>query len=313
MCISQYKYPQWRVLRHMRKLFLLLLATLLGAASAQADEIRQLTVNNAKRTYYLHVPAGLSSGAPLVIMLHGAGADGKAALRDYGWADLADESRFVVAAPNASTIYADRAPGQKNIRVWNSGPTGYYPENIARSDDTAFIVAMIDDIARTDGIDLRRVYVAGFSSGGYMANRLGQEIAGRLAAISTSASDLTSLSTPPSRGISVLFSAGDRDPLTPVDSQKVMVIWGGASFIKESQRALVDRWRTLNACPPARTIPSPANTIIEVSGPCRDGSEVRYILMQGVAHEWPLSRPIDLTRTSWDFFKRFSLPAKVGD
>ena len=313
MCIGQYKYPQWCILRHMKKLFLLLLIALLGASSALADEKRQITVNGVKRTYYLHVPAGLSSGAPLVIMLHGAGADGNVALRDFGWVDLADESQFVVAAPNASTIYADRAPGQKNLRVWNSGPAGYYPENIARSDDTAFIVAMIDDVARTAGIDLRRVYVAGFSNGGYMANRLGQEIAGRLAAISTSASDLTSLSKPPSRGISVLFSAGDRDPLTPVERQKVMTIWGGASFIKESQRALVDRWRTLDACPAARTVPSPANTIIEVSGPCRDGSEVRYILMQGVAHAWPLSRPIDLTRTSWDFFKRFSLPAKVAD
>jgi len=296
----------------MKKLFLLLLITFLGTASAQADEMRQLTVNGVRRTYYLHVPAGLASGAPLVIMLHGAGADGKVALHDYGWSDLADVSHFVVAGPNASTIHADRAPGPQNIRVWNSGPAGYYPENIARSDDTGFIVAMIDDIARTVGIDLRRVYVAGFSSGGYMANRLGQEIAGRLAAISTSASDFTPLSTPPSRGISVLFSAGDHDPLTPVERHKVVVIWGAASFIKEAQHALVDRWRTLDACPEAHTIPSPENTIVEVSGPCRDGSEVRYILMQGIAHEWPMKRPIDLTLTSWDFFKRFSLPVKVG-
>ena len=55
------------------------------------------------------------------------------------------------------------------------------------------------------------------------------------------------------------------------------------------------------------------NVAIEASGPCRDGSEVRYILMQGVEHRWPIDRPINLSRTTWDFFKRFSLPAKVGD
>jgi len=36
---------------------------------------------------------------------------------------------------------------------------------------------------------------------------------------------------------------------------------------------------------------------------------VRYILMQGVEHKWPTERPINLSRATWDFFKRFSLPA----
>ena len=139
---------------------------------------------------------------------------------------------------------------------------------------------MIDDIARTDVIDLRRVYVAGFSSGGYMANRLGQEIAGLLTAISTSASDMTPLTKPPSRGIPVLFSAGDRDPITPVGGARI-ALPEGRFLVKESQRALVDRWRTLDACPAAHTLPRPKDTLIEVSGPCHDGSEVRYILMLG--------------------------------
>ena len=65
----------------------------------------------------------------------------------------------------------------------------------------------------------------------------------------------------------------------------------------------------LDACPSAHSIPAPTETEIEVSGPCRDGSEVRYILMQGVGHRWPTDKPIDLTQTSWDFFKRFGLPS----
>jgi len=86
------------------------------------------------------------------------------------------------------------------------------------------------------------------------------------------------------------------------------LLWD-APFVKESQRALVDRWRTLDGCPAAHTIPGPKDTLIEVSGPCHDDSEVRYILMLGVDHRWPMRDPIDATQTSWDFFKRFSLPA----
>jgi hypothetical protein len=33
--------------------------------------------------------------------------------------------------------------------------------------------------------------------------------------------------------------------------------------------------------------------------------------MHGVAHRWPTKDPIDLTRASWDFFKRFSRPVSA--
>ena len=292
-------------------------AVVLGAAGlavtlappADGGEMRRLIVNGVERSYYLHVPAGLPSGAPLVIMLHGDLDDGKKDVRNYGWEHQADVNHFVVAGPDASTMYPDSAPSRHNFRSWNAGVAGQ--AGIATSDDVSFIAAMIDDIARTDGIDRQRVYVAGFSSGGHMANRLGQEIAGRLAAISTSgASRMTILPQPPSRGIPILFSAGDRDPITPVEGSETEIPDDGV-FAKEAHRAVVDRWRTLDACPAAHTIAAPKDTIIEVSGPCRDGSEVRYVLMQGVAHKWPTDKPIDLAQTSWDFFKRFSLPTEL--
>jgi polyhydroxybutyrate depolymerase len=171
---------------------------------------------------------------------------------------------------------------------------------------------MIDDIARIAGIDRRRVYVAGFSSGGHMANRLGQEIAERLAAISTSASRMVLLRQPPSHGIPVLFSAGDQDPITPVEGSRTE-LRNGSVFVREAQRTLIDRWHMLDGCPAGHAVVAPTDLRIETSGPCRDGSEVRYVLMHGVGHQWPTKDPIDLTQVSWDFFKRFSLPASTGN
>jgi len=275
----------------MHKILLPLLIAVLGITPAQAGGMRRLSVSGVERTYYLHVPAGLKPGAPLVIMLHGRDDDGKAGVGHYGWEPVANRNGFVVAGPDASTLHAGLAPSRENYTLWNSEPGT--PGDIAKSDDTAFIAAMIDDIARSDGIDLRRVYVAGFSSGGHMANRLGHEISGRFAAIAISGARRVLFSQPPSRGIPILFSAGDQDPNTPM----------------EGQRLLVDDWRKLDGCPAAQQVPASRHVVIEVSGPCRDGSEVRYILMQGVEHKWPTERPINLSRATWDFFKRFSLPA----
>jgi poly(3-hydroxybutyrate) depolymerase len=124
------------------------------------------------------------------------------------------------------------------------------------------------------------------------------------------ASQVVIFPRPPSRGVPILFSAGDLDPVTPVEGSRVELPAGGF-YMRESHRTLVDRWRMLDGCPIAYRVPGPENTIVEVSAPCRNGSEVRYVLMQGVTHEWPMNHPVNLTRMSWEFFRRFSLPAQA--
>jgi polyhydroxybutyrate depolymerase len=282
----------------MTKTLLLLLVTLLGIAPAQAGETRQLIVNGVKRTYYLHVPAKLQRGAPLVIMLHGAGESGESAVPSTGWQYLADSHKnndsFVVAGPDGTLVYPDRPQTRDNPRFWNSGGPDT-PTSVAKSNDVGFIIALIAEIKRMADIDERQVYVAGFSSGGNMANRLGQEIAGRLAAISASGSTMMELrAQPPSRGVPILISAGSLDEVA------IGV-----------ERTIVQNWRTLNQCAAAQAIQAPANVVIEVSRPCRNNSEVRSLVMQGIGHTWPTStnEPVRLTNESWEFFQRFRLPA----
>ena len=98
----------------------------------------------------------------------------------------------------------------------------------------------------------------------------------------------------------ILISAGDRDPVTPVE--------GNGTFVTDSHRAIIDKWRALNDCPASRRMPSAPDLLIELAAPCRDGSEVRYIRMLGVDHIWPRTSQIDLTVASWEYFMRFRLP-----
>jgi polyhydroxybutyrate depolymerase len=284
----------------MTKTLLLLLVTLLGIvpAQAQAGETRQLVVNGVKRTYYLHVPAKLQRGAPLVIMLHGAGEEGERAVSVPGWQSLADSRKnnnsFVVVGPYGTLVDPNRPQARDNPRFWNSGGPDT-PPSVAKSDDVAFILALIAEIKRMADIDERQVYVAGFSSGGNMANRLGQEIAGRLAAVSASGSTMMELrAQPPSRGVPILISAGSLD--------EVAIGVEGT---------IVQNWRTLNQCAAAQAVQAPANVAIEVSRPCRNNSEVRSLVMRGIGHTWPTSweEPVRLTTESWEFFQRFRLPA----
>jgi polyhydroxybutyrate depolymerase len=283
----------------MTKTLLLLLVALLGIAPAHAGETRRLIVNGVERTYYLHVPAKLQRGAPLVIMLHGSGENGEQVVPISGWQYLADSRKnndsFVLVGPYGTLVDPNRPQSRDNQRYWNSGGPDT-PPSVAKSDDVAFMVALIAEIKRMADIDERQVYVAGFSTGGNMANRLGQEIAGRLAAVSASGSTMMELrAPPPSRGVPILISAGSLDEVA-----------------MSVQRTIVQNWRTLNQCAAAaQAIQAPPNVVIEVSRPCRNNSEVRSLIMQGVDHKWTTSttEPIRLTNASWEFFERFRLPA----
>ncbi|MGE0421673.1 MAG: PHB depolymerase family esterase [Reyranellaceae bacterium] len=278
---------------------ILVLLSLLAALPAGAGEIRHIRVGGVDRTYYLHVPTTVKPGAPLVIMLHGATADGRNDVRRYGWEHMAGQRDFVIAGPDAPTLRANEPVSDQNFRTWNHG-SHHTASNVTVSDDVGFIAAMIDEIARLSAIDRRRVYVAGFSSGGSMAHRLGIELAGRIAAIVAAAGGLPPTYGKPARAMPILIAAGDRDPVTPVE--------GGSRFVADSHRVTIDKWRALDGCPAPRKVPSAPDLLIEVAAPCRDGSEVRYIRMLGVEHEWPRTRQIDLTDESWTFFQRFSLP-----
>ena len=80
-----------------------------------------MTVDELERTYRTYAPRGLPKGAPLVVVMHGAGENG-AQIRietGYGFDRLADEHGFAVVYPIASlTKYSvERLPCVAKFRV----------------------------------------------------------------------------------------------------------------------------------------------------------------------------------------------------
>jgi poly(3-hydroxybutyrate) depolymerase len=122
---------------------------------------------NAPRTYLLHAPACAAPCAPrpLVLVLHGLGETAAQAQSLTNFNAYADADGFVVAYPQAL------ATDVGNTTAWNAG-TSTAPTQCcaaATADDTSWLAGLPKTISARVPIDLKRVYIAGFSNGGMMA------------------------------------------------------------------------------------------------------------------------------------------------
>jgi len=151
-------------------------------------EERNVTVDGRRRTYSLYIgsSAPVQSGSPLVVCLHGIEQTTGDIRFVTGFDSLANQRGFVVAYPAAFE------------GTWNDGRgvdgVPAYDENV---DDVAFVAAVVEDVARRVNINPSRVYIAGYSNGGLMAQRIAIEDAARYAAFaSVSGSIAASLFVP---------------------------------------------------------------------------------------------------------------------
>src|ERR1035441_5005124 len=142
-----------------------------------------MTVGGLNRTYRTYLPRGLAKGAPLVLVMHGAGENG-ARMRietGYGFEILADQHGFAVVYPNAYEGYWDVC----NI-------VGDVSANGLNIDDVGFLTRMADKLVSEIGIDPGRVFAAGSSRGGFMAYRLALEAPSRFLAVAAVSANVPS-------------------------------------------------------------------------------------------------------------------------
>jgi polyhydroxybutyrate depolymerase len=249
------------------------------------DQLRRLTVNAARRTYLLHVPANYDPTAahPLLIVLHGRGGS-SAGARSWGFSQRAALKGWLVAYPEALP------------------PTRSWPTRLgstpAASNDVAYIEALLGDIRLLAHIDDARLFAVGYSTGGSFAAHLAGELKAPAIAsvvlvganIATRNRDgaLTSV-TLPTRAVSALFLQGRLDRAAPTR--------GGPSVLLDGEHALgtlegAQRWaRTAGCDETPRPVRSGA-VELERFEHCREGALVDVETWAG-GHEWPRSLPIE--------------------
>ncbi len=281
------------------------------AAEPVASEV---VLDGVTRTFLIYTPPGSDKNipAPLLFVLHGSAGNGEVMMTvtQRGFERIADKEKFIVVYPDALE------------RRWN--------EQDGTVDDAGFLLAIVDKLAAESRVDKKRVYMAGISNGGMMAQRMACEYSNRVAAIATVAGTMPAgMATvcKPSRPVPVMVIHGTADPIIP---------WGGGAvagfeeFGKVVSAAETARfWASRNLCKGAPLVMSEPDrdpqdgtrVRLELFADCGDKADVTLVAIEGGGHTWPggyqylpepfigkTSKDIDANTLIWNFFKGFSTP-----
>jgi polyhydroxybutyrate depolymerase len=161
----------------------------------------------------LRLPSTLQSGerVPLLMVLHGFGVSSSLLIAKAALNQVADSKKFAYLAPEGARDSLGRT-------FWNAGPSCCDLEHHAPA-DLKRLRDLLDFSLKNPAIDPARVFVIGYSNGGFMAHRLACDVSDRLAGVISVAGAASGPEVPcsPTTPLSVLEIHGDADPVVHYD------------------------------------------------------------------------------------------------
>lgn len=275
-----------------------------------------LIVGKHIRRSLVHLPKDYKSnkGLPLVIILHGARLSGWIAQSVTGFDRMANEEGFVVAYPDALN------------KQWDDGRQ----EGVTPSfgvNDVKFISVLIDYLVMKYQVNPEKVYVAGYSSGGMLAQKLGMELTDKVAAVAEVAASLPTsqlkANKKPSKPISILMINGTADAAFPWEGGTTSILRINVGEVAPIMD-MFQYWVNANEGPGA--IPNQSDTQLnKKNGTTVDvfntrtenGRCVMLYKIKGGGHTWPgsevalryipflgrESKELKASELIWQFFK----------
>ena len=266
-----------------------------------------ITHDAIERSYVFHVPADYDPAqpVPLVLLLHPAGGWGSQILSAPGFQERADETGFMLLAPDAIDGRWD----------YLDFPVGEGDEVI---DDVGFLVTLLDLISQEYNIDQDRIYALGFSNGGVMALRLRCELTDRLAGVIAQGATMTfglSQECLDAEPMSSMVLMGTADEAFPW--QGSAEVEDGVMYSSFSMAQTVSFLTSLNSCSPSpstsgviSTSDSPIEATLYDYGNCDYEVNTVFVVLRDFRHTWPYGIPIaladdavgDINDVFWSFF-----------
>lgn len=244
---------------------------------------------------------------PLVILLHGYGANGIAQDVYFGLGKEVDRLGFLYA-------YPDGLVDSKGKHFWNATDVCCDFDNKG-VDDVAYIDAIIDDMASRYQVDKKRVYLVGHSNGGFMSHRFACDRSERVAAIVPLAGDNykdTSRCTP-KQPVAVLQVHGDKDDLVPYEGGTE----AGTGRSLPSAIDCVKFWAGIGGCTltPDTTVPNVdvdrylpgAESTVTRFPNCKPGGGAELWTIKGGVHMPSLGQPTWADQV-WSWFAAHPKP-----
>ncbi len=256
----------------VRVLILFALPVLVSAQTSNHSIVYQ----GVQRNYTVFLPRTYAPHGPVLMDLHGYGENGQAEMSYTGTNSIADTAGFLA-------VYPDAIGG-----VWNSGINDEPSIPAPSSDDVGFISALIDSLDAEYRIDLRRVYVCGYSNGGFMCHKLAGELSSRISAVASVSgviANSTASNSHPEHPVPILSMHGTADPIIP---------YAGTPHFHSAEQT-VQHWVSRDSCtnqPDTVNLPDsdPGDgcTVQRISYTNRSGNpEVVFYKVINGGHCWP--------------------------
>lgn len=240
------------------------------------------------RPFVVHEPPGYdgSKPAPLLIVLHGYGFEGKVQSLYFGLDRVTDPRGMLYVAPDGTT-------NDEGKSFWNATPACCAPAG-SDVDDSAYLAAVIDSVRHDYNVDDRRIFVLGHSNGGFMAYRMACDHAEVIAGIVSleGATTVDRSACDPSAPVSVLEVHGTGDTVIRYEGGRNDGNDPNAPEYPGAE-ATVRTWAGLDGCDPTPITPDPATRQIErdqppatvtAYGSCSRGAAVELWTQPGGQH-----------------------------
>ncbi|GAB4521472.1 MAG: hypothetical protein OHK0046_32890 [Anaerolineae bacterium] len=276
------------------------------------EEVQPISLPRNYRAYVPTTYDPQGEPLPLVIALHGRPDNGIGISYITDLNSKAEAEGFIAAYPDGidnGWFYAPRAEDQLT--------------------DVGFLLRMVDELKAELNVDAQRIYVTGFSNGGFMTQSIACGTEGVFAAYAVVAATLypgIEEDCADASPVPILFMHGTLDNSIPWEGQVAMSPGGLA--ISGSVPETIEFWGTHNGCDAESDtridVPQSDEAIRVGIFPftgCEGRGALRFYAIDGGGHNWPgnpgripaeiegpVTVDINATDEIWDFLSQFSLP-----
>ena len=254
------------------------ISSVIASAFAQTSVMLNLQVDGKKRAALLRVPNGVEK-PPVVFYVHGA-TDSGGWFQKMGNTDAtADREKYLAVYTCAS---ANCGSG-----IW---------EDMQGTSNFRYIFALLDSVDARYKVDRNRIYMTGFSQGGFISF-----------SAACNYSDIFAAVAPISGHVNASATCNLKRPVP------IYLTWGAqegsASFLKDR-----DYWLKLDKCPATGTMTNPypasdpdTKRVRVAYGPCEENTAVIMDSIIGHGHYWPRPANGNQADQIWAFLKQYSL------
>lgn len=261
--------------QHITKLILTLF--LLWSGRSVFSQIQTFEWQDIQRQYLVRTPAETPETMPILFFLHGLGDNITRLDNEFHFQQVADNFGWTVVVPQA----LNEGIGT----MWNAGLTN------SNTDDSGFLMALLDSLAEQYPIDLDSVFFTGFSMGGFMTHRMSIEHGDRITACAPVSGLITHsmASHTAVAPVRMLHIHGTSDPVVGYDGNSQYF----GSNLGLSVDAILNYWINANDCvaePVIDTFPDLKNDgLLFVRYTYEGNATLQHIKVIGGNHTWYMS------------------------